>query len=230
MTDYTKVAEKLGLKFNDIELLKRAFVHRSYINENQGTGLKHNERLEFLGDAVLELAASVELFGKYPDRPEGELTAFRASIVNTVSLADTAEELQFSNYLMLSRGESKDTGKARQSILADTFEAVIGAIFLDQGFDSAEAFIGKNLYHKLDEIVEKGLWRDAKSFVQEKSQEILGETPHYRVTGESGADHDKTFTIGIYFGKELVAEGDGKSKQDAEQIAAQKALNLKKWN
>lgn len=229
MKDYKKFAEKLELKFNDQKWFERAFTHRSFINENSGSGLKHNERLEFLGDAVLELAASVELFDKYQDRPEGELTAYRAAIVNTVSLAETAESLGFNEYLMLSKGEAKDTGKARQSILADTMEAVIGAVFVDQGYNNAQKFISTSLFHKIDEIVEKGLWRDAKSFVQEKAQDVHGDTPHYKVTGESGPDHDKTFTVGIYFGDEIIAEGEGKSKQDAEQVAARKALNIKGW-
>ena len=166
--DYTKIEEKIGVKFKDQELIQRAFTHRSYLNENKDSKLKHNERLEFLGDAVMELVTTDHLFKSFPKKNEGDLTAFRASLVNTVSISEVASELGFNEYLRLSKGEAKDTGRARQYILANTFEAVIGAIYLDQGYDAAAEFISKFLIVKLDNIIEEGLWVDAKSKLQEQ--------------------------------------------------------------
>ncbi len=227
--EYEKFALHIGVKFNDIRLLTEAFTHRSYLNEHRGTGLRHNERLEFLGDAVLELVITEYLYAKYPDEPEGKLTAYRSALVNTNSISDAASDWGMNDYLLLSRGEAKDTGRARQYILANCFEAVIGAIFLDQGYDMAKEFIAKSLFDSLDAIVAGRLWQDAKSRFQEEAQERTGITPSYDVVKESGPDHDKSFEVGVYIGSELIAKGNGRSKQDAEQAAAQQALLAKKW-
>ena len=227
--EYDKFSEHIGVKFNDIKLLMEAFTHRSYLNEHRGTGMRHNERLEFLGDAVLELVITEYLFAKYPEEPEGRLTAYRSALVNTNSISDAASDWGMNEYLLLSRGEAKDTGRARQYILANTFESVIGALFLDQGYDPAKEFIAKSLFDRLDEIVGKRLWQDAKSRFQEEAQERTGITPNYEVVKESGPDHDKSFEVGVYIGSELVAKGSGRSKQDAEQAAAQEGLSIKKW-
>ena len=229
MKDFSPLEQALGVVFQDKALLQQAFIHRSYINENTNFGLSHNERLEFLGDAVLELAITQYLYKKYPDTPEGQLTAYRAALVRTESISDAAKKLNFDEYLLLSKGEAKDTGKAREYILANTFEAFTGALYLDQGYDAAEKFIGAQLYPKIDEIVEEGTWKDAKSWVQEKAQEVLSVTPSYVVVNEVGPDHDKLFTVGIVFGDDIVAEGTGHSKQDAEQKAARAALAKMQW-
>ena len=229
MTDFSKFEKETGFIFKDKDLLKQAFIHRSYINENPKVGLHHNERLEFLGDAVLELVATKELFDRYPNKPEGELTAIRAAIVNTTSISEAASEYKMNDYLLLSKGEAKDVGKAREYILANTFESVIGAIYLDQGYDRAKDFIEEALFSKIDDIVENKTWRDSKSWVQEKSQEHLNETPTYKVVEETGPDHNKNFTVAIHLGKEKVATGKGKSKQEAEQNAARNALEAKNW-
>jgi len=221
--------EKIGVSFIDESLLEQAFTHRSYINEVRGTNLEHNERLEFLGDAVLELVTTEFLYSKYPEKNEGELTAYRASLVNTDSLAQTAQELGIDELLRLSRGEAKDTGRARYYILANSVEALIGAIYLDQGYDMAKHFIEKSITPRIDQIIEKGEWIDAKSLFQEKAQEEVGVTPTYETLKETGPDHDKNFTVGVYLAKELIAEGEGRSKQAAEQDAAQKGLEVKKW-
>jgi ribonuclease-3 len=227
--DLKDAENKIGLKFNDEGLLKQAFTHRSYLNENKNTGLEHNERLEFLGDAVLELVVTDYLFAKYPKKPEGELTALRSALVNSVMLATLGTELDFNTYLLLSRGEAKDTGRARQYILANTFEAVVGAIYLDSGYDGAKDFITRTLLPKTNEIEEKRLWVDAKSYFQEKAQERVGITPAYKTLKEYGPDHDKEFTVGLFLGDTLIAEGKGKSKQEAEQDAARNGLEVKKW-
>ena len=229
MVDFSKFEEKMNIVFKDKNLLKQAFTHRSYINENPRSGLKHNERMEFLGDAVLELVVSDYLFKKYPDKTEGDLTYYRSALVNSVVLAESARNLGMNDFLLLSKGEAKDTGKARQYILANTFEAVVGAIYLDQGYQTAEVFIAGILFDRVEEMVSKKLWRDAKSQVQERAQEYLDITPTYRVLEEHGPDHDKQFTVGIFFGDKLIADGEGMSKQGAEQKAAQKALKIKKW-
>jgi ribonuclease-3 len=226
---YQKFSEHIKVKFNDIALLREAFTHRSYLNEHRGTNMKHNERLEFLGDAVLELVMTEYLFAQYPEEPEGRLTAYRSALVNTNSISSAASDWNMNEYLLLSRGESKDMGRARQYILANTFESVIGAIFLDQGYDTARDFIARSLFNRLEEVVGKRTWQDAKSRFQEEAQERTGITPNYLVLKETGPDHDKRFEVGVYIGSELVASGDGASKQDAEQIAAQHALNKKKW-
>lgn len=229
MIDFGAFEQKTKTIFNDKKLLMQAFIHRSYINENPGLGLWHNERLEFLGDAVLELVVTDYLYKKYENHSEGELTSFRAALVNANTIAEVATKLGMNEFLLLSKGESKDMGKARQYILANTFEAYLGAIYLDQGYDAAKEFIANELFTLMDEIVAKKLWRDPKSLIQERAQEYFGVTPLYRVVGESGPDHDKHFTTGIYFGGELIAQGKGKSKQEAEQKAAQEALKVKGW-
>jgi ribonuclease III len=229
MIKFSDFEKKIGVSFKDKNLLKQAFIHRSYINENTGTGLSHNERLEFLGDAVLELVVTDFLFKKYPSYTEGELTALRSALVNAVIVSEIAFKIGMNDFLLLSKGESKDNGKARQYILANTFEALIGAIYLDQGYKVVDKFLNKILLPQTEEIVSKKLWRDAKSLVQEKAQEFVGFTPLYRVLNETGPDHDKHFTVGIYFGKDLIAEGKGKSKQEAEQKAAENALKIKNW-
>ena len=211
-------------------MLQKAFTHRSYINENRKGALEHNERLEFLGDAVLELVATNFLYNKYPDKNEGDLTSYRSALVNAVTLSEVASKLGMNEFLLLSRGEAKDTGRARQYILANTMEAFIGAIFLDQGYETAEVFIKKYVLSLIDDIVKKKSWLDAKSFFQEKAQEVEGITPSYTVEKETGPDHDRHFTVAVFIGKERVAAGDGKSKQEAEQKAAENGLKAKEWN
>jgi ribonuclease-3 len=227
--DLKKFEDKIGISFKDKNLLKTAFTHRSYINENKKGSTEHNERLEFLGDAVLELAITDFLFKKYKVKAEGELTSYRSALVNAVTLSEIATKLEMNNYLLLSKGEAKDTGRARQIILANAMEALIGAIYLDQGYEVAEKFIKKNIFSLVDEIVAKEMWLDSKSHFQEKAQEIASVTPSYEVEKETGPDHDKHFTVGVFLGKEKVAEGEGKSKQEAEQDAAKNALLLKRW-
>ena len=229
MIDFSQFEKKTSIVFNDKKLLEQAFIHRSYINENNGSQLCHNERLEFLGDAVLELIVTDYLYKKYPDKDEGDLTAYRSSLVNAVTIGEIALALGMNEYLLLSKGEAKDIGKARGYILANTYEAYVGAVYLDRGYDVVKDFIAKTLFNKIDMIVAKKLWRDSKSLVQEKSQEYLNVTPAYKVLNEAGPDHDKHFTIGIFFADDLIAEGKGKSKQEAEQMAAQKALEVKEW-
>ena len=227
--DFAKFEEISGVTFKNKELLRRAFTHRSYLNENRGMEASHNERLEFLGDAVLELLVTEYLFEKYPDSNEGDLTAYRASLVNAITLSEAAQKINVNDFLLLSKGEAKDTGKARQYILANTMEAIIGAIYLDQGYDLSKYFISKNLFHLIDKIVEDKSWIDAKSQFQEKAQEEESLTPQYKSLKEEGPDHDKRFTVGVYLGDRLVAEGEGMSKQEAEQVAARKAFEFKKW-
>jgi len=227
--DFEKIEKKLGFHFNNSELLKQAFTHRSYLNENRKSGVEHNERLEFLGDAVLELVTTEYLYKLYPNKNEGDLTALRSALVNTVSISDVAHGLGFNEFLLLSRGEAKDTGRARQYILANTFESVVGAMFLDLGYEAAQTFIHANLIPTLGEIVEKGTWMDAKSKLQEIVQEKVGVTPRYETVKEVGPDHDKTFTIAVFFGDEKKTEGSGKSKQEAEQEAAKKIMLENKW-
>ncbi|MEK7192690.1 MAG: ribonuclease III [Patescibacteria group bacterium] len=224
-----KAEDAIGIVFKDKELLMQAFVHRSYLNENPDFKLEHNERLEFLGDAVLELAVTNFLFHKYPKNPEGDLTAYRSALVNTQTISEASSDLGVNDFLLLSKGEAKDTGRARQTILADLFEAIIGAIYLDQGFEIAEGFVAKNLFGKIDEVISKRLWQDSKSYFQEKAQEVFGSTPNYKVMGEVGPDHDKRFTVAVYIGDRLSATGSGHSKQEAEQDAALAALTANSW-
>ncbi len=227
--DFNTFEDKLGVQFNDADLLRQAFTHRSYLNEHRGEVKGHNERLEFLGDAVLELIATHFLYEKFPGQTEGDLTAYRAALVNAVTCAEVAQELGMNDYLLLSRGEAKDTGRARGILMANAFEALVGAIYLDQGYDAAKKFITEYLFPKIDEIIEKKLWLDAKSSLQEKAQEVEGSTPSYSVLKEWGPDHDKHFVVGVYVKDKLLAEGQGKSKQDAEQAAARAALDARGW-
>ncbi len=229
MPDFQTFAKRLGLSFNNLDFLIEALTHRSYLNEHRDYAGSHNERLEFLGDAVLELAATDFLFKKFPAKPEGELTAYRASLVNTVSLAESAQTLGISDFLLLSKGEAKDTGRARDVILADAFEAIIGAVYLDQGFSAAEAFIAKNLYGKIDTVIANRSYQDAKSRFQEIAQEKRNTTPAYETLSEIGPDHDKRFTVGVFIGSEEIARGEGQSKQEAEQSAAQAGLDKTGW-
>jgi len=224
-----KFAEKIGVKFKNPELIKEALTHRSYLNENKRKGLKHNERLEFLGDAVLELVVTDFLFLNY-DNAEGELTSWRASLVNGEMLAKVSKKLEVDNYLLMSKGEAKDNdGRARQYLLANAMEAIIGAIYLDQGYDTAKKFILENIVVNIDEILEKKLYIDAKSYFQEKAQRYKKITPSYKVISEEGPDHDKNFTVGVYLDEELVAKGSGPSKQEAQRSAAQAGLEKNEW-
>ncbi|QSH39428.1 ribonuclease III [Candidatus Kaiserbacteria bacterium] len=229
MKDFSEFEKRVGFTFKNKELIKTAFTHRSFVNENREVAKEHNERLEFLGDAVLELVITDFLYNKYPERPEGELTAFRASLVNTQSISAAATELGMNDFLLLSRGEAKDTGRARQYILANTFEAFIGALYLDQQYDAARKFIEQTLFGKIEKIVEERLWQDAKSFFQEKVQEEYSETPSYELAGEAGPDHDKKFIVAALIAGKAVAQGEGRSKQEAEQAAAKKAIEVKGW-
>ncbi len=229
MKDFDSFEKNLGLKFKDKKLLIQAFVHRSYLNENPRSGLEQNERLEFLGDAVLELSVTEYLYKKYPQKEEGELTNWRAALVNSKILSLAAEEMGFNEFLLLSRGEEKELGKARQYILANTFEAFIGAVYLDSGYKSADKFIKNHLLKKLPDIIQKKLYQDAKSYFQEQAQEKFGITPVYKVMKEWGPDHKKNFKVGVFLNEDLVAEGQGYSKQEAEEEAAKEALRTKKW-
>jgi ribonuclease III len=229
MKDFSLFEKKLGLKFKNKDLLIQAFCHRSFLNENPQFHLSHNERLEFLGDAVLELVVTHYLYQTYPEKSEGELTNWRAALVNAKMLGSVAKGLGFNDFLLLSKGEAKEIGKARQYILANTFEALIGAIFLDQGYEVCREFIKKYLIVKLPEIIEKGLFKDAKSRLQEEAQERLGITPTYKVLEEWGPDHAKHFIVGVFLGEELITKGQGSSKQEAEEEAAKAALKIKGW-
>lgn len=228
MPEFKDYATQLGLSFNNLDYFVEALTHRSYLNENRGAG-NHNERLEFLGDAVLELAVTRFLYERFPNKPEGDLTAYRAALVNTYSLADTAKLIGLNDMLLLSKGEKKDTGRARDIILANAFEAVLGAIYLDQGYDAAEAFVAKNLHPKIDQVIATRAYQDAKSLFQELSQDKKGVTPTYRMISEEGPDHDKQFTVGVFLTDGEIARGEGKSKQEAEQSAAQAALDKVGW-
>ncbi len=213
----------LGYEFNDPGVLITAFTHRSYVNEHKKSVDTHNERLEFLGDAVLELAVTRYLFTTYSE-PEGILTNWRSALVRTESIGAAATRLGFEPLLRLSKGEKRGSNRARQQILANSFEAVIGAIYLDQGYDKAEEFIANNIISTLPEILETGSWRDGKSYLQEVAQEKDGHTPVYKVLSEEGPDHDKTFTLGVFIGTQLRGKGSGSSKQSAQQKAAEEAL------
>ena len=221
----TKDLQKiLGVTFKDQDLLLSSLTHRSYLNENRGFHLPNNERLEFLGDAVLEIVATEYLYLNYP-HPEGELTNFRSALVNYRMLSDIAKRLKIEDFLLMSKGEAKDTGRARQVILANAIEAVIGAIYLDQGYDVAKDFILREIVVELPGIINKGAYLDPKSKLQEIVQEKAGVTPTYQVISESGPDHDKVFVVGVYLVDRRVGEGRGPSKQEAEVAAAQNALS-----
>ena len=231
ITMLKELEEKIGVKFNNIDFLKQAVTHRSYLNEHRSYKLDHNERLEFLGDAVLELVVTEYLYKNYPN-PEGELTNWRASLVNGEMLAKIARELGVEEYLLMSKGESRDTGKARQYLLANAFEAITGAIYLDQkekGYEKCREFIMNNVIGELPNIIENKLYMDPKSRFQEESQDKVGVTPSYKVLEEVGPDHDKKFIVGLYLNDEMIAEGKGRSKQEAQRKAAEKGLEMKGW-
>jgi len=230
MKDFSIFEEKLGLNFKNKDLLTQAFAHRSYLNENPDFRLDHNERLEFLGDAVLELIVTEDLYKKYPEKAEGELTNWRASLVNAKTLMKIAEDLGFNDFLLLSKGETKELGKARAYILANTFEALIGSIYLDSGYAEAEKFIKKYVIAILPDIIKNKLYKDAKSQFQEEAQEKVGVTPVYKVVKEWGPDHQKNFVVGVFLKEEMIAKGEGSSKQEAEEAAAKEALNTKNWD
>lgn len=224
--EYQKFArEKLGFEFHDIDLLITALTHRSYVNEHKASAKAHNERLEFLGDAVLELVSSDFLYRNY-DEPEGIMTAWRSALVRTESIGAAGEELGYEPLVRLSKGEKHGSSRAHAVILADCFEAVIGAIYLDQGYDTAREFIAKHILVKLDQILRDGSWRDPKSYLQELAQHYDGATPQYKVLGEEGPDHDKTFMVGVYVGKQLKGKGSGHSKQEAEGAAAAEGVKI----
>lgn len=225
----SQLEKTLDIKFKNKDLLLEAVVHRSYINEHRGFKLDHNERLEFLGDAVLELIVTEYLFKKYPN-PEGDLTNWRASLVNSVSLTEVSKRIDLEKYMLLSKGEAQDKSKkARDSILANAVEAIIGAIYLDQGIRASTKFINRFFISKLDYILENKLFEDPKSTFQEMAQDKTGITPHYKVLSETGPDHNRHFKIGVLLKKETIAIGEGSSKQEAQVAAAQKALEKKGW-
>jgi len=219
--------KQIKVKFKDPSLLERAFIHRSYLNEHPKSGLEHNERLEFLGDAVLELVVTDYLYSNY-ENPEGDLTNWRSALVKTESLSAVADKLELDQYLLLSRGEAKGNTRSRALIHANCVEAVIGAIYLDQGYKAARGFIEGCIVSRLKDILEEGSWVDPKSKFQELAQEREGFTPHYRVLEEMGPDHDKVFSVGVYIGDRLCGKGQGSSKQAAQQAAAAVALKAYK--
>ncbi len=230
MKDFSILEKRIGVKFKNQDLLKQSVVHRSYLNEHPSFHLHHNERLEFLGDAVLEIVVTEFLFQNFPETPEGDLTNWRASLVNSKMLAQIAQEIELEEFLYLSKGESKDNNsKARQYILANAVEALIGAIYLDQGIEPSGKFVLKVIVSKLDNIIKNRLYLDPKSRFQESAQEKLKITPHYKVLSESGPDHAKTFVVGLYLDDELVSTGEGTSKQEAQIVAAEKGLEEKDW-
>ena len=230
MEKYLEFEKKFNIEFNNKSLLKQAFIHRSYINENKGLGLEHNERLEFLGDAVLELVVTRFLFEKYPETKEGVLTAYRSSLVRTESISAAARAMGMNDLLKLSKGESRDMGKARDYILANAFESFVGAVYLDLGYESAKGIIAGILFDNIEQVILEGTWKDAKSYVQEMAQEHYSETPRYELVSALGPDHDKHFVMAIYFGDKKIAEGTGNSKQKSQQDAATNAIEKEGWN
>lgn len=230
MKEFSKLEKTIGYTFSNADLLKQAMVHRSYINEHPEFTLGHNERLEFLGDAVLEIIVTEYLFHSYPDTPEGMLTDWRASLVNAKMLAQIAQELSLEENLYLSRGEEKDSNsKARYYILANAMEALIGALYLDGGLEVAKTFIKNFILSHFEHILQNHLYLDPKSRFQEKAQEAVGITPHYKVISENGPDHNKIFEVGLYLNEELIAIGRGSSKQEAQVEAASQGLANKGW-
>lgn len=219
------IEQQLDIAFENKILLANAFIHRSYLNENRDLDMPSNERLEFLGDACLELIVSHYLFDEYPDEPEGTLTSYRSALVNTISLAETARQLHLGDFLLLSKGEEAGGGRESEYLLANTFEALIGAMFLDIGYNQTEAFVHKHLLIKLNEIIENQSYRDPKSLLQEITQAETSYTPDYTIISESGPDHDKEFKAGVYLHGVQIGSGEGTSKQKAELQAAQDALD-----
>lgn len=230
MSSFKNLEKKIGFYFKNQDLLQQALTHRSYLNENHDFPFGHNERLEFLGDAVLEIVITEYLFVNFPNNPEGDLTNWRASLVNSKMLYQVADGLDIEGHILLSRGEAKDkNSKARQYILANAIEALIGAIYLDQGIEPAKKFILEKIIINLNDIIENKSYLDPKSKFQESSQEKTGITPVYKVMKEEGPDHDKKFTVGLFLDDELVSVGVGGSKQEAQVDAATKGLKLKNW-
>lgn len=224
MKDVGPLEEKIGIRFNNLDILKEALTHRSYLNERPNWGVPHNERLEYLGDAVLELSVSEKLYRRYPDFPEGQLTVVRAALVNYQILGRIAAEIELDKYMLMSRGERGDNQRAKEVILANAFEALVGAIYLDRGFGVVSDFVDKFLMGYAEEIVKTKSYKDPKSSLQELIQEKFRETPTYEVLAESGPAHARTFTVGVRFDGKVRAEGTGNSKQEAETEAARKAL------
>lgn len=231
MQDFSKyqqfAKDTLGINFNDITLLVTAFTHRSYVNEHKKLAIEHNERLEFLGDAVLELISTEYLYNRFKD-PEGTLTNWRSSLVRTESISAAASRLGFEPLLRLSRGEKRGTDRARAQILANCYEAVLGAIYLDNGYETTKIFIQNSLLNTFDQILKEGSWMDPKSYLQEIAQSEEGLTPTYKVLDEVGPDHDKDFTVGVFINGKLRGKGSGPSKQIAQVAAAKSALKLYK--
>jgi len=228
--DFNKIEKILGLEFNNLDLFKRALTHRSFLNENKEWGeIGHNERVEFLGDSILGLIVAEYLFKEYSELREGDLTALRAALINSDSLLEVADRLNLKKYLLVSQGEKNELEKSHPYFLANAVEAIIGAIYLDKGFDEAKKFVTKHILSKAENIFKTESYKDPKSLFQEKSQENLNITPIYKILKSWGPDHLKQFQVGVYFKKELVAEGDGHSKQEAEVNAAKKALSKKGW-
>jgi len=226
--DISGLENKIGFSFKDKRNLYQALTHRSYLNENPSHPYEHNERLEFLGDAVLELVVTEYLYTHYHN-PEGELTSWRAALVNANILGEIADQLGVSDYLLLSRGEQKDSGRARHYILANAFESIVGAMYIDSGINPIKTFIGEKLLNRLPEIINQKLYKDPKSSFQEAAQEHRGITPSYKVIDEWGPDHSKYFKMGVYLDDELVGAGEGASKQDAQQEAARQAMKKLAW-
>ena len=226
MPDTKNLEKNIGYVFKDKDVLKEALTHRSYLNENPKWGHQDNERLEFLGDAVLELTVTDELYKRFPDYKEGQMTGLRAALVNYQMLAEVSKSFSLEKFVLLSRGEARDTGRARDVILANAIEAVIGALFLDSGLAAVKKFVNKFVMSHLAEVIRGGLYKDAKSLLQEKIQETTKVTPIYKVLSETGPDHAKVFEVGVYVGSKLLAKGVGHSKQEADLDAAKNALTL----
>jgi len=227
--DFQKIAQLLNLSFQNLDLLKEALTHRSFLNEHRDWNIPHNERLEFLGDSILGFVIADNLVEQYPQFAEGELTSLRAALVNSDSLLAVAKELKLEDYLLVSRGEARELKNSRSYLLANTIEALIGALYLDGGIDKAKDFIKKYIFSKAETILQTASYKDAKSLFQEKSQALLGITPIYKSLKSWGPDHAKQFEVGVYLNEDLISQGKGYSKQEAEINAAQKALELKGW-
>ena len=229
MDNISKLEKKIKVAFKNKDLLKQALVHRSYINEHRDFKLCHNERLEFLGDAVLELISTEYLYNNF-SKPEGELTNYRAALVNGKMLAYISTKIGLEEYILMSKGETKDTGKARRYIMANALEAVIGAIYLDRGYKKAQKFVTEYILCEIEDVIREKLYQDPKSKFQEEAQDKAGVTPSYKVIKEWGPDHDKHFIMGLFLGDEKVSEGEGTSKQSAQRKAAENGLKIKEWN
>ena len=227
--DFQKIAQLLNLSFQNLDLLKEALTHRSFLNEHRDWNIPHNERLEFLGDSILGFVIADNLVEQYPQFAEGELTSLRAALVNSDSLLAVAKELKLEDYLLVSRGEARELKNSRSYLLANTIEALIGALYLDGGIDKAKDFIKKYIFSKAETILQTASYKDAKSLFQEKSQALLGITPIYKSLKSWGPDHAKQFEVGVYLNEDLISQGKGYSKQEAEINAAQKALEMKGW-